>query len=993
VPDILPRRALGSLVLLALSASAVGAEPPFLERRDWWPLEGGRIHGGVEPAALQAPGTLRLPSAVFETAGGEPALPLDLRFTEAEARRGGQPWIVQVAWPVAKGTRERLEGAGARVIGFVPNAAYLVRSDHPDRLGELPGVLWAGPYHPAYRLDPSLGEAPTFDPTVARGEQLPVRALLFEDASKAEAVGQLEALGARIDEAATWEPLDHDGRVYFLASPAVLLESLRLPGVRLIQEVALTGRLFAVETKPAIQSGGVFEGTPFHDAGILGVGHVAGIADSGLDVDTILLAETEADAGTVGPDHRKVLSYTAVGGGDLLTCSGMGGFAHGTNVTQNTLGNRRDFGLDGNLDGIAPGAKVVFFDLQTISAFACGFGLLNPPASLTPSYEDTFAAGGRVFNGSFGLGAGYNNHSTDADQYLWDHREAMWIFAAGNGGAIGSPATAKNVVAAGGYYQEPFFDFFGSNGPGPDGRMVPTIMAPACDNPGGNPAPFDFETSSSISNDDEDIVGPPTSTLSQGVCGTSFASPFTTGAAILVRDYFGQGFYPSGVASGADALDASGALVKAVFLNSGEFLPCAGCGGVRMSGNQGMGRLNLSLSLHLDGDARTAPSLRVVDRGLSDGLGTGDEHVEVVTITDPAIPLRATVVWIDQAQSLLVNDLQLLVTGPDGTPAQTYMGNNFIGAWSDSTDAGGTRADATNPFESVIIDPTGLVAGDWTVRVQGASVPMGDARFGGTQPFALVLSGGFGAPPTVEFDCCNGLDDDGDGDVDFDDSDCDSALPCSETLCDDGLDDDGDGDVDCADSDCTSDPACIESDCCNGLDDDGDGDVDFDDSDCAAAPPCTETLCDDGLDDDGDGDIDCDDADCQIDADGDGFGTQPCGSDCNDADPGAFAPPLEAADLLWTGSDNLAWDDQSTSAGNATTYALVRGRLGELPAGSGAAETCLDPALATPAFTDSATPPTSAGWWYLATAANSCLPAGAPWGTDSLGTPRAAACP
>jgi hypothetical protein len=894
---------------------------------------------------------------------GEPSLPAELRFTEAEAAEAGQPWVVRVAWPVAADTRQRLEKAGARVIGVAPPAGYIVRSVAPRSLAALPEVLWAGPYHPAYRLDPGLGDAPTLDPAVARGDVLPVRALLFEDASKAGTVAALEALGGKVNEAATWNAADRAGRVYFLASPAVLLEAARLPGVQLLQELVLTGRLFAVETKPVIQSGAVMGGTPYHDAGILGSGHVAGIADSGLDVDTILLAETELDAGTVGPMHRKVLSYTAEGG-DLLTCSGMTGYAHGTNVTQNALGNRRDFGLDGNLDGIAPGAKVAFFDLQVVASFACSFGLLNPPASLTPSYEQTLMAGGRVYNGSFGLGGGYNNHSTDADQFLWDNREAMWVFAAGNGGAIGSPASAKNVVAAGGYYQDPFFDFFGSNGPSPNARMAPTIMAPACDNPGGNPAPFDFQTATSVTNDDEDFVVPPTSTLHQASCGTSFASPFTTGAALLVRDYFGQGFYPSGAASPGDAHVASGALVKAIFLNSGEYLDWAGCGGERMSDYQGMGRLNLSLSLSLAGDARTVSGLRVVDRGASDGLRTGEEHVEVVTINDPSVPLRATVAWVDAPQSALVNDLQLVVSGPDGTPSQSYLGNNFTRSWSDSEGAGGSRSDATNPFESVIIDPALLATGDWTVRVLGTSVAMGDMRFGDTQPFALVISGGFGTAPGAETDC------------------------------DDGLDDDGDGDVDCADSDCDGDPACVESDCCNGLDDDGDGDVDFDDSDCDGAPPCTETICDDGLDDDGDGDTDCEDADCAFDDDGDGHDGMPCGDDCDDTAPGAFAQPLEVTGLLWTATDALAWDEQASTAGDGTTYKIVRGSLDELPAGSGPSETCLDPAAATASFTDAAVPAPDSGWWYLVTAANACLTDGAAWGFDSRGRTRAPnACP
>ena len=59
-------------------------------------------------------------------------------------------------------------------------------------------------------------------------------------------------------------------------------------------------------------------------------------------------------------------------------------------------------------------------------------------------------------------------------------------------------------------------------------------------------------------------------------------------------------------------------------------------------------------------------------RDLRDGLRTGGSHVETVTITDPSVPLRATVVWVDAPQSALVNDLDLTVVGPGGTPAERF---------------------------------------------------------------------------------------------------------------------------------------------------------------------------------------------------------------------------------------------------------------------------------------------------------------------------------
>ena len=45
------------------------------------------------------------------------------------------------------------------------------------------------------------------------------------------------------------------------------------------------------------------------------------------------------------------------------------------------------------------------------------------------------------------------------------------------------------------------------------------------------------------------------------------ACPAVTGCAALVRQYYEEGFYPTGSASPADALVPTGALVKATLLN------------------------------------------------------------------------------------------------------------------------------------------------------------------------------------------------------------------------------------------------------------------------------------------------------------------------------------------------------------------------------------------------------------------------------------------
>ena len=54
--------------------------------------------------------------------------------------------------------------------------------------------------------------------------------------------------------------------------------------------------------------------------------------------------------------------------------------------------------------------------------------------------------------------------------------------------------------------------------------------------------------------------------------GTSMATPIAAGTLALIRQYFVEGWYPSGASQAADAHLPSGPLLKAVLLGT-----CIGC--------------------------------------------------------------------------------------------------------------------------------------------------------------------------------------------------------------------------------------------------------------------------------------------------------------------------------------------------------------------------------------------------------------------------------
>src|SRR5437660_2480501 len=217
--------------------------------------------------------------------------------------------------------------------------------------------------------------------------------------------------------------------------------------------------------------------------------------------------------------------------------------------------------------------------------------------------------------------------------------------------------------------------------------------------------------------------------------GTSYSTPAAAAAAAIVRQYFMEGWYPSGRPVIADAITPSAALIRAVLIASG--VPVTGSGTVSRGGSdtwpnneQGFGRVLLSNVLPIAAAGDTFRT-QVVDG--SAGRLTGDAPTYTFHVATPG-PAKFVLTWSDfpgtlGATKALVNDLDLKVTAPDGT---VYRGNHFAPFAQAESLAGGTF-DSTNGEEAVI-RRTAMV-GDWTVQVIGSNVPVGP------QPFALVATG------------------------------------------------------------------------------------------------------------------------------------------------------------------------------------------------------------------------------------------------------------
>ena len=302
--------------------------------------------------------------------------------------------------------------------------------------------------------------------------------------------------------------------------------------------------------------------------------------------------------------------------------------------------------------------------------------------------------------------------------------------------SIAPPATAKNSLSIGasennrpsfsdtwsvfGYLNEPIYSdkladnieglaAFSGRGPTDDGRIKPDVVAPGT---------FIISLRSSAAFAD-DLWGDYDAYYRYSG-GTSMSTPIVAGIAALVRQYYVQN----------ESRAPSAALLKATIINGAHNMTPGqyGTGATqemqtRPDYAQGWGRVDIENSLF--------PALPRIMRYYdnSTGLSTSQYWNVSYNVNNSSEPLRVTLVWSDYpgvpyAGITLVNNLDLIVTGPDGT----YYGNG--------------APDNRNNVEQVeLISPS---SGSYIIRVNGINIPQGP------QPFAIVISGALNfLPPSA----------------------------------------------------------------------------------------------------------------------------------------------------------------------------------------------------------------------------------------------------
>ncbi|MGH9400334.1 MAG: S8 family serine peptidase, partial [Thermoanaerobaculia bacterium] len=704
---------LGALILLLAGAAPMAASGAVLKRAV------ARMRAPEEIAALPRDGShvILAPIAFDPTA----ALP-DFSTAGLPATGAGDYGLVQFE-PGALAQKERLEKAGVAFFGYIPDNAFQVRLTGEARrlLAASSGVRWFGPYAPGFKVHPRLWVS-------SRDARPELTVVLFPDASLATI--SLE-LSSRFPDAVEtlrfadpyWPRLrfvvPDSVRAAFVAAAAALDGTVWLEPyspLRLLNNDAIG----PVQSNAATSlSAGRCTSCTIFNHGITGIGQVVTIADSGLDSDMCFFRygpaasdvtdfeNTQPPASGSLSSGKKIVGYWVLPGATAYdndaSCNSSPTSFHGTHTSATVAGDNfaqraaSSFaGVDAG-DGMAPGAQILFQDIGNDQT-----GCLQTPDDAGMLYLQALSGGARVHSNSYGNAGGDGTYATDdrsADQFLFDHEETAIFFAAGNDGpgpsTTTSPGNAKNVISVGalGHGNDTTAADFSSRGPTADGRVKPDIMAP-----GVNAVSALGDASPTTNN-----------CATQNLSGTSISCPTVAGAAALLRQYFADGFYPTGVATASNRFDPPAPLVKAVLLNG--TLPL----GVFGDSANGWGRVFLDNNLFFSGDAR---ALRVWSVANTQGLTTGQSSSYTVNVA-AGQELRATLVWFDPegtpgAGVALVNNFDLSVSGG----GLSYRGNGFDGAGVSVT---GGASDTRNTVEQVRLPAP--AAGTYTITVTAAGVP------------------------------------------------------------------------------------------------------------------------------------------------------------------------------------------------------------------------------------------------------------------------------
>lgn len=328
-----------------------------------------------------------------------------------------------------------LASIGLAVAEARPNGAYRLRGDTGRSVADVAAlgfVTSVVPHDPLTKLDRRLQSA-VFSVQGVAAAATPAEATIIVslDAADASAATELAQHG---------EVLQSTARRALVRTTIDKLGAIAaVPGVLAIEEESeFNTHNNVARTLIKLEPTAI-------DLGLDGTGEIVGVADSGIDnglTDATLLADFQGRVVNIRASVDKS-AFGVADGADLNN--------HGTHVCGSIAGDGAN--SNGTIRGMAPAAQLTVLSMGPNNTTS-----LSVPADMINGvFGDAYGDGARIHSNSWGsnLGLGlYSSRSDDVDEFMFNNRDILIVFSAGNSGTqgastIGAPGTAKNCLTVG----------------------------------------------------------------------------------------------------------------------------------------------------------------------------------------------------------------------------------------------------------------------------------------------------------------------------------------------------------------------------------------------------------------------------------------------------------------------------------------------------------------------------------------------------------------
>lgn len=659
---------------------------------------------------------------------------------EANLQRGPHHYLVQFIGPIKAAWLKHVSATGARVREPYGGFAHVVwaRESMLPKLQALACVRWVGHLPHVSRVAPQPEKLPR-----QRNREGDYSVEVFDAADIERIARAARRIGFTLLSA------DPGARLLVVRSAASAVlqrqqvkQLAAVHGVRMIRQRVMPRSSNNVATG---LMGNAYSATRARGLKLDGAGETVAVCDTGLDT---------GDAQDIHPDFagrlKAVRSYpiapewstyvTNAGADDGAADLDSG---HGTHVAGSVLGDGSESGA-ARIRGHAHKAQLVFQAVEQEMRWRPGappdlrssrYLLAGLPADMQALFQFAYGQGARIHSNSWGGGqaGAYDDRCRQFDDFVWRHKDFCFVIAAGNDGSdqnqdgridpgsVSSPGTAKNCITVGAcenrrpeFNGQRYSDWwpqdypvapikgdpmandpeqvvaFSSRGPTADGRIKPDVVAPGT---------YILSTRSSriAPNNSGWSAYTPNFARYMYDGGTSMATPLTAGALALLRQFLRR---KRGLPK------PSAALLKALLVAGATRLPGTAAPGAVLDAHQGFGRVNL--------DGCTRKTLLTLD---GPALRTGQKHSLTLAVPRTRQTLRIVMSYSDYPGETLINNLNLIVTAPDG---KRYTGNQ-------PTQGAGLTLDVQNNTEAVALPAPRR--GSWTIDVVASNVAQGPQDF------------------------------------------------------------------------------------------------------------------------------------------------------------------------------------------------------------------------------------------------------------------------